>query len=433
MPSEERNVPAESRDMQPEGARAKEPILLGEMADGAPRTAGARSDAGTATRKRILIFAPSFYPAIRAGGPARSLTNLVDELASAHDVDVVTSDRDHGSTSPFPNLSGRTVHRGEARIHYWNTARRASYIRSIRTVAGQPFDIVLLNSIWSIPFSFIPATMRLVGMLRTSNLILMPRGELEPGALALESSKKATAMPVVRRVYRSAVDVFGATSDSEMENLARWNPGLPVLRVSVSPDAVPFGAPSEEASRLRLLFLGRIHPTKGLLPLLRALSGAPFDLELSIAGPVGDEEYWQECQAAIQLLDPLTQVRYIGEVSRVAAVHLLHEHDAVVSLTAGENFGHVFAEALQAGCPVVATPFTPWTSTLENGGGFVVLDRDDPREVAEVLGLLAAMSRAERAELRKSARSAYEQWREDRPGNVIDEFLAFERVRMGPS
>ena len=50
--------------------------------------------------RRILVFAPSFYPAVRAGGPARSLTNLVRELESEFIIDVVTSDRDLGRPNP---------------------------------------------------------------------------------------------------------------------------------------------------------------------------------------------------------------------------------------------------------------------------------------------------------------------------------------------
>ena len=80
----------------------------------------------------------------------------------------------------------------------------------------------------------------------------------------------------------------------------------------------------------------------------------------------------------------------------------------MVLLTAGENYGHVIAEALQAGCPVITTPTTPWTQVLRGGGGEIVEDRDNPAEVAAVLDRWATKTPDELAASRHRARQAFE-------------------------
>jgi glycosyltransferase involved in cell wall biosynthesis len=40
----------------------------------------------------------------------------------------------------------------------------------------------------------------------------------------------------------------------------------------------------------------------------------------------------------------------------------MFEYDFFVLPTIGENFGYVFLEALAAGCPLITSDRTPWTT-----------------------------------------------------------------------
>lgn len=397
------------------------------MPDAATEPAVTSAGRTRAKRLRILILAPSFEPAVDAGGPARSLTNLVDIVSPDHDVFVLTPDRDLGASEPFESLSGTTVDRGSARVRYVDERSAARMVREIAALSDQRFDIVVLNSFWNTRFAFLPVVLRLAHVLKARTVALMPRGELETGALALESSKKSIAMPLVRQVYSRGVDVLGATSDSEWDNLARWIPGVPVVMVDDAPDRIAFGTPEPRDASMgpALAFLGRVHPTKGVLPLLRALQlvDAPFTLD--IAGPIGDQAYWEACRAEIAKLPSTARVTWVGTVQRPDIPSFLQGHDALISLTAGENFSHVFPESLQAGCPVLATDRTPWTEVLRSGGGWVVLDRDDAAEVASAVRGIVAMTPQERAQSRLAARASFDRWAAVRPLNIVDRVIAW--------
>lgn len=372
---------------------------------------------------RVLVFAPAFAPGVRSGGPARSVTNLVDQISDDHDVVVVTTDRDHGINEPYPGLGEQPTMRGRAQVYYTNLGSADQMRRTLASLRGQPFDLILLNSVWHWKLSILPAMLSQAGVLR-GPVVLMPRGELEPGALALKQTKKRVGGAVLRRLYGRVVDAFGSTSASEAEQIARWFPGKTVVLTSNTPEAMAFGGPEEPSEQLRAVFLSRIHPTKGLLELLRGLSRTTEPIRLVAKGPVESAEYWQRCQQVAATLPPTAEFSYEGMASREEVGECFRNADCMVLLTAGENYGHVIAESLQAGCPVIAAPTTPWTDALRAGGGDVVEDREDADEVAAVLDRWARKSDAELAQARLDARSAFEEFSNSAAPNIVVAALA---------
>jgi glycosyltransferase involved in cell wall biosynthesis len=347
-------------------------------------------------------------------------------------VEVVAPDRDLGDVVPFAGLGSTPVERRGATVHYVDVTDIRRMTTLAQSLADRHYDVVLINSIWNVPLAFIPAISILLGRIQAESVVVMPRGELEPGALHLKLRKKAAAAGLVRAVYSRAVDVFGATSVDELANIKSWIPGMPVLVTDDTPDTIPFGCPATETGSLSILFLGRVHPTKGLLQLLAAIRLLRRPVNLSIVGPIGDAEYWQECQRLAIGLPPTASANFLGTIDRPAIPDLLHNHDVLVNLTAGENFGHTFAEALQAGCPVIATDKTPWSEVLRSGGGWVIDDRDDARAVAALVDQVAGSSHDERFTSRLRARAAYEEWADKRPANIVEQVLAWRAGELEP-
>ena len=53
----------------------------------------------------ILIFIDWYLPAYKAGGPVRSIANLVENLKNDFIFKIVTGDRDLGDTKPFEQVT----------------------------------------------------------------------------------------------------------------------------------------------------------------------------------------------------------------------------------------------------------------------------------------------------------------------------------------
>ena len=374
------------------------------------------------------MFAQLFHPAVAGGGPVRALTNLAVELAHDHDVYVIASNRDIGSTDPMAVPTLQWTDFQGAKVMYVDMKSARQFLAAIGQVRKYEFDVVLLNSIWNKAASFAPAALIALGVIRTKETILSPHGELEPSALAERRSKKALSRPLVRMVYRRAFTVVAATSESERRNARQFFGNCDVLLTTNLPDDVEFSEGSFSGDVVRLLFIGRIHPIKGLLELADALSLTTQRFELSIAGFVEDEEYWQRCVSKLEQVPASVDWSYLGQVSRSELPALLAETQILVSLTAGENFGYTIVEGLQSGCAVVATDRTPWTETLQNGGGWVVDDRGNAGEVAEVLDRAARDVQADPVGVRRQCREAFENWLVNAPANPVDQL---REIRYG--
>ena len=166
-------------------------------------------------------------------------------------------------------------------------------------------------------------------------------------------------MPVYQK-YRDAY--FVSISDSDRA------PGLNYLATvynGIDLSLYPFQElPGEE-----LIFLGRIHPDKGvhLAIAVARLSGLP----LLIAGIIQDKEYFEK-QVEPYLDD--REIRYIGPVDVAGKNELFSRARALLHLnTIPERFGLVLAEANAAGVPVIAMDLGSCREVIEDGKtGFLV-------------------------------------------------------------
>lgn len=140
-----------------------------------------------------------------------------------------------------------------------------------------------------------------------------------------------------------------------------------------------------------LVFLGRIHPDKGVHLAIEVarLSGLP----LLIAGIVQDQNYFRE-QVEPQLD---SQIRYVGAVDVQGKNELFARARVVLHLnTIPERFGLVLAEANAAGVPVVAMDLGSCSEVIKHGHtGFLV------NNVAEAVRALSRIPEIDRAACRR--------------------------------
>jgi glycosyltransferase involved in cell wall biosynthesis len=144
--------------------------------------------------------------------------------------------------------------------------------------------------------------------------------------------------------------------------------------------------PLQERAGDHLVFLGRIHPDKGVHLAIQVarLSGLP----LLIAGIIQDREYFRE--QVEPHLD--AAIRYIGPVDVAGKNELFAQARALLHLnTIPERFGLVLVEANAAGVPVIAMDLGSCREVIEDGKtGFLVHNVQD---AVQVLGRLDTIDR----------------------------------------
>ena len=140
--------------------------------------------------------------------------------------------------------------------------------------------------------------------------------------------------------------------------------------------------PLLESGGRHLVFLGRIHPDKGVHLAIEVarLSGLP----LLIAGIIQDRTYFRE-QVEPHLGEA---IRYIGPVDVPGKNALFSQARALLHLnTIPERFGLVLAEANAAGVPVIAMDLGSCREVIADGQtGFLVHDVHQAVEALDRLG-----------------------------------------------
>jgi glycosyltransferase involved in cell wall biosynthesis len=150
--------------------------------------------------------------------------------------------------------------------------------------------------------------------------------------------------------------------------------------------------PLQESPGDELIFLGRIHPDKGVHLAIEVsrLSGLP----LLIAGIIQDEKYFRE-RVKPHLDNEL--VSYVGPVGVAGKNELFARARALLHLnTIPERFGLVLAEANAAGVPVIAMDMGSCREVIEDGRtGFLV------NTVEEAIQALQRLREIDRSACRK--------------------------------
>jgi glycosyltransferase involved in cell wall biosynthesis len=207
------------------------------------------------------------------------------------------------------------------------------------------------------------------------------------GALQRSSERKRhtkTLFDKLCNVFsaRNRVVVHYATEVEAAESNARL--------LNVSSVVIPFGAtiPTSTSERtshpapLRLLYVGRLHPIKGIENLLRALALTKSDLSLTICG-AGETTYEASLRTLVTELALGERVRFLGEVSGDVKEDQFRQADLCVVPSFKESFGAVVTESLARAVPVIASDGTPWPAIDEVGCGVWI--RNSPESLAQAI------------------------------------------------
>ncbi len=364
---------------------------------------------GLSNRPVVLAFTRFYLPGYQAGGPIRTLSNMVDRLGEEMDFRIVTQDRDVNDQVAYPGIDAAGWNPlGQSRVRYLPKPQITlrTLVRIIREVSP---DVLYLNSFFDPLFTQRVLLLRRLGRLANIPVVLAPRGEFSTGAIALKGRKKNLYLRASRWLGLYDGLTWQASSDLEKQDILRCQPQIDSSCVQLATNlAATGGAVVDDASArkagepLRVCFLSRISPKKNLDYALAVLGHTYADVVLTIHGPREDRTYWAQCEAVRNTLPGNIQVNYSGEVEHQDVVKTLSSHDLFFFPTRGENYGHVIQEALTAGLPVLISDQTPWRDLEQHGVGWA-LPLDNPSAFARMIETVAAWSPEQAQAVREKA------------------------------
>ncbi len=351
-------------------------------------------------RLRILHVVSAYFPAVRYGGPIRSVHGLAVALARrGHDVHVYTTSIDGAADLDVPldrpvALDGIAVHYfgvPALRRLWWSPALG----RRLRESIGE-FDVVHIHAVYLWPMLAAARAAARAGV----PYVLTPRGMLIRDVISRKSRwvKKAWIALFERKTIAqaAAVHITAEVEGTELQALR-----LPARHIACIPNGVdlptehlPLAAgPYSGLPERYVLFLSRISWKKGLDRLITAWQWVP-DVPLVIAGN-DDESYQPQLLELARTLGVADRVVFLGPVTDAHKWALYERAQLFVLPSYSENFGNVVAEAMAMACPVVLTPEVGIAPLVEAAGAAVITDGAPDKLAASLRALLADSARRE--------------------------------------
>jgi glycosyltransferase involved in cell wall biosynthesis len=326
---------------------------------------------------KILIVMAGFFPGKKYGGPPVSIDNFCS-LMKDEECFIVTSNHDFGDINTYPSLKNGWNDRGNCKVLYVSDDEynKATFEKTMIEIKP---DIIYLQGLFQ---SCVIPCLQLAKKYSIPVLIA-PRGELCAGALNIKKWKKMPYIKVVKAVGLVKNIHWQSTSDEETEAIERLMKAddVHIHRLDNIPSIPKKVYPRREkkVGEGRFVFLSRIHPKKNLLSAIKYFKYIEGKAWFDIYGPIEDEEYWKHCQDEIERLPGNVKVEYKGLVSHDQVHEIFSQYDAFLFPTLSENYGHVIAESLIVGTPVIISDQTPWTDVEEYGAGYAISLSDHDR------------------------------------------------------
>lgn len=317
---------------------------------------------------RVIHVVPAI--ADEASGPSYSVPRLCESLiAAGTDVQLAALDWSPVPVSlpylkTFPLGFGPRSLGASPSMRKWLTAE----------VDSGRAELIHNHSLWMMPNVYAGQVCRT----GHSRLMVSPRGTLSDWALRRSALRKRIFWRWCQEPAIRSTACFHATADSEYEDIRRVGFSQPVCILPNGVDVPEFITTRSEGRR-QLLFLGRIHPKKGVDMLLRAWDAVAQrfpDWELHVAGP-GCGSYRTEMEAlAVKMRAP--RVVFSGPLFGAEKLRAYRAASLFVLPTHSENFGMTVAEALAAGTPTIVTKGAPWADLEKHSAGWWIDIGVDP-------------------------------------------------------
>jgi glycosyltransferase involved in cell wall biosynthesis len=314
------------------------------------------------TKKRLLVFSDWFLPGYKAGGPIRSLANLVEHIQRDFEIFLVCGDRDYMDNKPYPGIKPNVwVEKYGIKLIYLPPENQQINTCSSIIDRLNP-DLVYINGIFSKPFSINPLL-----ALRNSRrkVIVAPRGMLAKGALGIKPFKKRVYLRFARILKLYEKVHFHATSEQEKQDISTFFhrnqittiPNLPSIGIKTPPKRK-----EKKINQLEIICVARIAPEKNIDFAIECLSKLDGELKVYMCfiGSVYDDKYMEKCTAKSKLLPANIEVDFLGSKTPNEIAKYLDKSHLFFLPTLGENYGHAIVEAFGRSLPALISDKTPW-------------------------------------------------------------------------
>lgn len=362
----------------------------------------------------VLHISPSYKPAFGYGGPTRSIAKLCESLTDAcHQIKtvVLTTTANGDKELKYESGIGQRIEGVEVYFFQRWTKDHTHFAPGLLVALHRYLKkankekrllVIHIHSWWNL----VAVLSAALSIYHRFPCIISPRGMLTAYTLSFRNTfSKYLIHGLIGRYLLQKAHLHATTrlEGKDLKQHLRTSkisiiPNLITLDNRIEHDSFPFNSdlPSNKEC-LKLLFLSRIDPKKGLELLFDALAVLPFCWTLTIAG-TGKPAYIRLLKQLAGSLKISKHIRWIGQIEDAEKRKLLTTHDLLVLVSRNENFGNVVLESLLVGTAVLISDQVGLAAYVEevNLGWICKTQRSDIASKLEDIYL----NRAKRSQIR---------------------------------
>lgn len=351
-------------------------------------------------KRRVLIMYDGYKPAKTYGGPVNSIYNIVESLGDEIDFYIITSNHELKSKEKLKGIKEGWNRVGKANVIYLPNDQLKVRLLKKKIKEVNP-NVIYLNSFFSYIFLFPTLSYKKHNKVK---VILAPRGELCKNAIKIKAFKKKIYVQLLKILGIKNKIYWQATSQDEFNSIMR-NLNVKSNRINfveVLPKKISenINAVKKEKGKLKAVFISRITEKKNLIAAIQYVKKANNGISLDIYGFKEDMQYWNKCEKEIGTSN---RVKYCGALDPDNVINTFSKYEIFLFPTYSENFGHVIAESMLGGCPVIISNQTPWNDVNDSKAGFAI-ELGNDKEFVKKLNEANAMNDIEFQELRNNCK-----------------------------
>lgn len=295
----------------------------------------------------ILVVA-TWFPTAEQPIGGIFIAKQAEALAAHHDVSVVASTSTAEANTPLPSLDAKVPYDIFRERVPSGTGYLKRYCQSVYSVAKKTRPDVIHAHVTN-PGGLAAVV---VGWLTRTPVVITEH--FGPFSACMRTVRDRMKMGFALRNAHAVIAVSNALKTAIRSHGIRR--GIDVVPNVVDTDVFhPDGSQTTHDASHRVLFAGRLGDEQKNLPsLLRAIASLRRhdDYRLTVIGDGIHRARYRDMASSLGLGDCCD---FIAHVSQTELNRQFQHHDVLVLPSLGETFGCVLAEAIAAGCPVVAT------------------------------------------------------------------------------
>jgi len=326
----------------------------------------------------------------RLGGPIPVIQGLTEHLVK-RGVKVTlfaTTWNTEGEEGIAPEGVDVRVFRHDRLSRFW--AGHSGHLRRALQQMAKDYDLLHVHGPWNYPAYAATRAARLAG----KPYIVTVHGTLGTTHLKHKRVKKILYGSLFVKRMLNAAAAVQALTEEEKRSIHRFGVSAPVVTIPNGVSLEDFlDLPSGEVfeqdyphlqGKIVILYLGRLHPLKGLDLLIKAtrlLAIQRKDVHVVIAGP-DTEGYRGHLERLRTVMGLRERVTFTGMLTGRRKKAALSRADIFVLPSYAEGFSMALLEAMASGLPVVITPQCHLPEVAHAKAGFVVEPQAEALAVA---------------------------------------------------